>query len=207
MKVNLRFFHASPAALVSIVLVGMIFFASPFVTVSEASPLAGSSTYGSYMTSQTGPLAQSLGVEAQGTSSFDCVHVVQFGEDLFRIALNYGTTVTALAQANSIANPSLIFAGASLRVPCGPVISPPQTCIRATYIVPFGQDLFRIGLLYGIDPYTLAAFNNIPNPNLIFAGMSIAIPCNNSYNPGNPYPYTAPAPSTYGTSPVPTPMP
>jgi len=186
MRVNLRFLHAAPATLLSIVLVGTIFFASPFVAISEAASLP------------------SLGVQTQGVSSFDCVHVVQFGEDLFRIALNYGTTVTALAQANSIANPSLIFAGTSLRVPCGPATPTPQTCVRATYVVPFGQDLFRIGLIYGIDPNTLAAFNNISNPNLIFAGMTIEIPCYGSYNPGNST-YSTPAPPAYTPSPMYTP--
>jgi LysM repeat protein len=202
MRINLRFLHAAPAALLSTTLAAAMFFASPFVAVSAASPLAESSTSGSYTTSQTSPLAQSLGVQTQDTS-FDCVHVVQFGEDLFRIALNYGTTVTALAQANSIADPSLIFAGTSLRVPCGPV-TPPQNCVRATYVVPFGQDLFRIGLMYGIDPNTLAAFNNISNPNLIFAGMTIEIPCYGSYNPGNST-YSTPAPPAYTPSPMYTP--
>jgi LysM repeat protein len=197
MRVNLRFLHAVPAVLVSVLLVGAMFFASPFVAVSEASSLAaGPSTYGSYTTPQTNSSAQSLSPAPQTIYNFDCVHVVQYGEDLFRIALNYGTTVTALAQANNLANPGLIYAGESLRVPCGPVPTtpPPQTCVRATYVVPFGQDLFRIGLMYGINPYALAAFNHIANPNLIYAGMTIEIPCYDSYYPATPYPYTPPSP-------------
>jgi LysM repeat protein len=196
MRVNLRFLYAAPAVLLSVLLVGAMFFASPFVAVSEASSLAQSSTYASSMTPQASSLAPSLGAETQSISNFDCVHVVQFREDLFRIALNYGTSVTALMQANALTNPDLIYAGQSLRVPCGPVSTtpPPQTCIRATYVVPLGQDLFRIGLLYGINPYALAAFNNIANPNLIYAGMTIEIPCYGSYYPGNPYPYTPPSP-------------
>jgi LysM repeat protein len=162
------------------------------------------------MASQTIPSAPLLGVETLGAYDFGCVHVVQPGEDLFRLALNDGTTVTALAQANFLVNPDLIFAGVTLRVPCGPT-SPtpsPQPCIRTTYVVQLGEDLFRIGLRYGIDPDTLAAFNNIADPNLIFAGTSIAIPCYSPYNPGNPSAYPIPAPSTYGMpSPAPTPMP
>ncbi len=206
MRINSRFLHAAPAALLSTTLAAAMFFASPFVAVSAASPLAENSPSGSYTASQINSSAQPLGaVEAQNISDsdFDCTHVVQFGEDLFRIALNYGTTVTALAQANSIANPNLVFAGMSLHVPCGPV-TPPQHCVRATYVVPFGQDLFRIGLLYGVDPNTLAAFNNISNPNLIFAGMTIEIPCSGSYNPGNST-YSTPAPPAYTPSPMYTP--
>jgi len=210
MRVNFCFLRAAPAAVLSVVLASAIFFASPFVATLEASQPAGSPTYGPYMASQTIPSAPLLGVETLGAYDFGCVHVVQPGEDLFRLALNDGTTVTALAQANFLVNPDLIFAGVTLRVPCGPT-SPtpsPQPCIRTTYVVQLGEDLFRIGLRYGIDPYTLAAFNNIADPNLIFAGTSIAIPCYSPYNPGNPSAYPIPAPSTYGMpSPAPTPMP
>ncbi len=207
MRVNFSFLHAAPAVVLSVVLVGAIFFASPFVTPLEASQPVGGPTYGSYMASQTIPSAPLLGVETLGAYDFGCVHVVQLGEDLFRIALNYGTTFTALAQANSLVNPDLIFAGMSLRVPCGPTSTTPypQPCIRTAYVVQLGEDLFRIGLRYGIDPYTLAAFNNIADPNLIFAGTTIAIPCYSPYNLVNPSAYPIPSPSTYST-PAPTPM-
>jgi len=45
------------------------------------------------------------------------IHVVAPGENLFRIALRYGTTVQALAAANNIANVNLIFVGDQLRIP------------------------------------------------------------------------------------------
>jgi len=44
-------------------------------------------------------------------------HVVQPGENLFRIALRYGLTVDQLARYNGIYNPNLIFAGQVLRIP------------------------------------------------------------------------------------------
>ncbi|MCI0352535.1 MAG: LysM domain-containing protein [Acidobacteriales bacterium] len=45
-------------------------------------------------------------------------HVVARGENLFRIAQTYGSTVEAMAAANNIANPSQIFAGQRLVIPC-----------------------------------------------------------------------------------------
>jgi LysM repeat protein len=42
---------------------------------------------------------------------------VQPGDNLYRIALRYGTTVDALARANNIVNPSLIRAGQVLVIP------------------------------------------------------------------------------------------
>ncbi len=46
-------------------------------------------------------------------------HVVRPGETLSAIAAQYGLTEAALAQANGIANPSLIYAGQQLVIPTG----------------------------------------------------------------------------------------
>lgn len=87
----------------------------------------------------------------------------------------------------------------------------PPSCVRAVYTVRPGDDLFRIGLRYGVSWVTLAAVNGIRNPNFIFWGMRLAIPCSNGYAPpmqggyssngypsanSQPYqqPQTAPAP-------------
>lgn len=45
------------------------------------------------------------------------IHVVQRGETLFRIAQRYGLTVNDLAQANGIADPTLIYVGQRLIIP------------------------------------------------------------------------------------------
>ncbi|MCB8982869.1 MAG: LysM peptidoglycan-binding domain-containing protein [Ardenticatenaceae bacterium] len=45
------------------------------------------------------------------------VHVVQAGENLFRIALSYGMTTEELAAYNGITNPSLIYVGQVIRIP------------------------------------------------------------------------------------------
>lgn len=52
------------------------------------------------------------------------VHLVQRGENLFRIALRYGTTVQALASANNLSSTSLIYAGQRLVIPGGGSASP-----------------------------------------------------------------------------------
>ncbi|MGD8969191.1 MAG: LysM peptidoglycan-binding domain-containing protein [Anaerolineae bacterium] len=45
------------------------------------------------------------------------VHVVQRGETLYRIALNYGVSRWAVARANHIANPNHIYVGQRLIIP------------------------------------------------------------------------------------------
>ncbi len=45
------------------------------------------------------------------------VHIVQPGENLFRISLRYGVSMSAIAAANGITNYNLIFAGQQLIIP------------------------------------------------------------------------------------------
>jgi len=45
------------------------------------------------------------------------VHVVQRGETLYRIALNYGVSMWAIARANGITNPNHIYAGQRFVIP------------------------------------------------------------------------------------------
>lgn len=44
-------------------------------------------------------------------------HVVQYGETLYSIARRYGTTMWAIAMANNIYNPNVIYAGQRLVIP------------------------------------------------------------------------------------------
>jgi LysM repeat protein len=47
-----------------------------------------------------------------------CFYRVKFGDTLSGIAMRHGTSVAWLASVNHIANPSRIYAGTCLRVPC-----------------------------------------------------------------------------------------
>src|SRR5258706_16033808 len=53
-------------------------------------------------------------------------YTVQPGENLFRIALRYGTTVEALAAANQITDPTHITVGEVLIIPGGADTTPTQ---------------------------------------------------------------------------------
>jgi len=58
-------------------------------------------------------------VPASGSCGNSTTHVVSAGENLFRIAMRYGTTIEAIASANGIADPSQIVVGQTLTIPCG----------------------------------------------------------------------------------------
>ncbi len=107
-------------------------------------------------------------------------HVVQPGENLFRIALNHGVTVETLAQANGITNPAFIYVGQVLIIPGGGTpVTPPQPQPghgEIVHVVQPGENLFRIALKYNLDYFYLAQYNNIANPAAIYAGQQLRIP-------------------------------
>jgi len=57
-----------------------------------------------------------------------CVYWVKAGDTLTKIALQYGTTVWAIAIENNLANPSFIYVGQQLVIPgCGSTATPTPT--------------------------------------------------------------------------------
>jgi LysM repeat protein len=103
-------------------------------------------------------------------------HVVKRGENLFRIALRYGTTVQAIASANGIANPALIYTGQTLVIPSPGGQPPPPVTDETTYVVQPGDNLFRIALRYDMNYLHLAQYNGIANPSRIYVGQVLRIP-------------------------------
>lgn len=147
-------------------------------------------------------------VVAQGGQT---THTVQAGENLTRIANQYGTTVQAIVQANNITNPSLVFVGQVLIIPAagavpGPlppttatVVAPPPQPTAApageiVHVVQPGENLFRVALKYGLSTAVVAAYNNIPNANVIYVGQRIRIPSGAAQPPQATAPLATPIP-------------
>lgn len=61
-------------------------------------------------------------------------------------------------------------------VPYTPIPPVPPSACRAYYIVRPGDNLYRIGLLYGISYTEIARVNNIVNPRVIYSGQQLCIP-------------------------------
>lgn len=102
--------------------------------------------------------------QAQENSNLT-VHVVQRGENLFRIALHYGLTTEELAQLNGITNPNSIQVGQRLLVPVQ------GSTLPQVHTVQPGETLQSIGNLYGISVETLASLNNLADPNSLYIGQ------------------------------------
>lgn len=105
-------------------------------------------------------------------SDYSIVHVVRWGENLYRIALRYGTTVQAIATANGITNPNRIYAGQRLVIPAA--TWPPAGGFW--YTVRYGDTLSGLGWRFGRSTWAIANANGITNPNWIYAGQKLYIP-------------------------------
>lgn len=119
-------------------------------------------------------------------------YIVLPGDNLFRIAIRFRTTTRALADANGIVNPSVIYVGQRLTIPGGfsatstpvpgatatpvaPTVTPvPGT--TTTYVVQRGDTLFRIAIRNNTTVARVVSANNIANPNIIFVGQQLQIP-------------------------------
>jgi LysM repeat protein len=108
------------------------------------------------------------------------VHVVQAGENLYRIGLQYGISWVVLANLNGLPNANAIYVGQELKIPAEestrtpPATSPPAT--PPTYVVQPGDNLYRIGRLYNMSWVQIAQANGLVNPNQIFVGQVLTIP-------------------------------
>ena len=110
------------------------------------------------------------------------IHVVRRGENLYRIARAYGTTVQAIAHANRLSNPNYIWVGQRLYIPAPGSGAGPGGC-GCVHIVRRGENLSRIAWRYGMSVWALAARNGIRNPNYIWAGQRLCVPCGGWYPP------------------------
>lgn len=109
-------------------------------------------------------------------------HVVQPGENLFRIALRYGVDMNTLAAANNIADARRIFSGQVLTIPglsvpdASPSVENPLVAVSPiVHVVQRGETLRSIATQYNLTVDQILQANNISNANLIYTGQSLNI--------------------------------
>lgn len=165
----------------------------------------------------SGPLDRA---NAQGGNTI--THVVQPGENLYRISLRYGVSVQDIVTANNIANPNIIYVGQVLIIPVRGTTPPTQPPTNPTtpvpptnpttpvppatggqYTVVRGDTLSSIARRFGVTVQAIASANNIANPNLIYVGQVLTIPGATTppSNPSTPVPTQPPSNPTNPTQP------
>jgi LysM repeat protein len=112
----------------------------------------------------------------QGTDPV--IHIVRWGEALYLIARQYGTTPAAIASANNLANPNFVYAGQRLVIPTG--ASAPSAGSTGIHVVSRGDTLRSIAARYGTSVSYLASINGLPNPDFIWVGQALKVPSTSS---------------------------
>jgi LysM repeat protein len=96
-------------------------------------------------------------------------YVVKQGDTLTSIARQHDVTVSALVEANSLANPDLIRVGQRLVLPGGGGDG-------RVHVVVGGETLAGIASRYRVSLTALARANDIGNPNRIRVGQRLVVP-------------------------------
>jgi len=121
-------------------------------------------------------LSPRLPVTAQGgetnTPGSTTIHVVQRDETLFGIAMQYGTTVEAIAEANGITDPRYITVGQRLLIP-NPQMNVPGAVVR--YVIQPGDSLRTLTRTFNTTLDSLVAANHLTNPAQLYVGQEITI--------------------------------
>lgn len=162
--------------------------------VGAATVLGGTSI----ATAAPGPVASAgVGVASSAgvglPSAVSTTYRVAAGDTLSSIAARFGTSYQALASANHIANPNLIYPGQVLVVSGASSAAAPASYRPSgsggSYTVRAGDTLSSIAARFGTTYQTLASINGIANPNLIQVGQVLRLSGSSSAG----LPATAPA--------------
>lgn len=121
------------------------------------------------------------------------VHVVQPGENLYRIGLRYGVSWQDLMAHNGLAS-TRIYVGQQLSIPGVPAVLPelegapiPEAANGRVHVVQPGETLFLIGLRYNLTWHVLMSANGLVSTR-IYVGQRLAIPSAPSAAAGEPMP-------------------
>lgn len=115
-------------------------------------------------------------------SSMTESYIVQKGDILSQLAVDFDTTVPTLVELNNLSNPDVLYVGQELRVPPGrtggkkmAVKSSSAIIKGGTYVVQKGDTLSEIALAAGVSIDDLRSLNNIQDDK-IFADQKLSIP-------------------------------
>ncbi len=117
-------------------------------------------------------LAISLVLATSGLAAAE-VYVVQPGDTLYDIGLQYGIEPDELARYNGITDPSGLQVGQQLSIPeAGAGV----TAAGGTYTVAPGDTLSGIAGQFGVAESDLAALNGLVDPSYLQVGQTLQIP-------------------------------
>jgi LysM repeat protein len=110
---------------------------------------------------------------------------------LSHVAKRFGVSVDALAAANGLADPDVVYAGTWLTVPAGGGGAAAAPAPARAHLVVAGQNLSTIARTYGVSVDAITSANGIRDPDVVVIGRRLVIP---TAGPGRSAP--APGPAT-----------
>jgi len=105
------------------------------------------------------------------TSAKYAKYKVRSGDNLWVIAMKYGTSVSVLTRLNKLSSRGRIYPGQSLKVPTSKTRQG-----TFTYVVRRGDNLSRIAVHFGVGVADILSRNKLSNPERIAIGMKLLIP-------------------------------
>lgn len=99
------------------------------------------------------------------------LYTIQSGDTLSGIAAKFGVSVSQLQSWNEIADPNRIYAGEVLSI----YTSASGGGGSQTYVVKSGDTLSGIAAKFGLSVSQLQSWNNIADPNKIYAGQVLEV--------------------------------
>lgn len=107
-------------------------------------------------------------------------YIVQKGDILSRLAVEFDTSTKTLIAMNNLSNPDVLYVGQELRIPAGSrrkVSTKKVSSVKkgGEYVIQKGDTLSGIAVAAGVSLDDLRSLNNITDDK-IFAGEKISIP-------------------------------
>lgn len=115
---------------------------------------------------------------SNSSESSQTYYTVKSGDTLSKIAIRYNTSISSIVSLNpSIRNPNLIFSGQKLLINVNQDFGGQNSCGKIIYTIRYGDTLSNLATKHHSTVQEIALLNNIANPNLIYAGQMLRIPC------------------------------
>lgn len=112
------------------------------------------------------------GAYAQEETPSGPVYIVQAGDTLTTIAVQFGVTVDDLLAANNMGPGDLLYVGDAITIPGLEGV----TGILETHTIPFGETLRSLSRRYQIPTSQLVKLNRVVTPWELYAGSSLILP-------------------------------
>lgn len=105
---------------------------------------------------------------------FTEIYTVKAGDTFYKIANEFGITVSELQMANPLVNPFNLLVGQKICIPKPPATPPCDNGIH--YIIKSGDTFYSIANRFGITLSSLEAANPHIDPNNLVIGSTICVP-------------------------------